>query len=132
MAFFNEFSNKAKGFADTATEKAKELADVAAEKAKEAAEAAKLTAAILSEQRSLDKSYKAIGAWYVSLEQEEVPEGIADVVAAAKASKEKLAEMKAQRQKDSDEPLILERACPLCGGISEGKFCPFCGAPIGE
>jgi len=132
MAFFEEFSSKAKDFAGTATEKAKELADVAAEKAREAAEAAKLTAAILSEQRNLNKSYKTIGAWYVSLEQEEIPEGIADVVAAARASKEKLAEMKAQRQKDCDEPLILERACPLCGGISEGKFCPFCGAPIGE
>ena len=133
MAFFDELSSKAKKFVDTATDKAKELADVATDKAKEAADATKQTAAILSEQRSLDKSYKVIGEWYVSLEQEEIPEAIADVVAAAKASLAKIAELKEQRQKDvEEEPIVLERACPLCGGLSEGKFCPFCGAPMGE
>ena len=134
MAFFDELSSKAKKFVGTATDKAKELADVATDKAKEAADATKLPAAILSEQRSLDKSYKAIGEWYVSLEQEEIPEAIADVVAAAKASKEKIAALKEAREKEAVEeaPAILERACPLCGGVSEGKICTFCGAPMGE
>ena len=123
MAFFDDFSSKAKKFVDAATDKAKEAAD-----------ATKQTAAILSEQRSLEKSYKAIGEWYVSLEQEEIPEAIADVVAAARASQEKSAALKEERQKEAveEEPVVLERACPLCGGVSEGKFCPFCGAPMGE
>ena len=135
MAFFDELSSKAKKFVGTATDKAKELADVATDKAKEAADATKQTAAILAEQRNLDKSFKAIGEWYVSLEQEEIPEAIADVVAAAKASQAKIAELKAQRQKgeeEVEEVIVLERPCPLCGGLSEGKFCPFCGAPMGE
>ncbi len=134
MAFFDDFSSKAKKFVGTAADKAKELADVATDKAKEAADATKVTAAILSEQRSLEKSYKAIGEWYVSLEQEEIPEAIADVVAAAKASQEKIAALKEERQKEDaeEEEVVLERACPLCGGVSEGKFCPFCGAPMGE
>ena len=135
MAFFDDFSNKAKKFVDTAADKAKEFADVATDKAKEAADATKLTAAILSEQRSLDKSYKAIGEWYVSLEQEEIPEAIADVVAAAKASKAKIAALKEERAKEepvAEAPASAERSCPLCGGMSEGKFCPFCGAPMGE
>ena len=134
MAFFDELSSKAKKFVDTASDKARELADVATDKAKEAADATKLTAAILSEQRSLDKSYKAIGEWYVSLEQEEIPEAIADVVAAAKASKEKIAALKEERAKEpaAEEPVMSEHSCPLSGGTSEGKFCPFCGAPMGE
>jgi len=122
MAFFDELSSKAK-----------KLVDTAADKAKEAADATKVTAAILSEQRNLEKSYKAIGEWYVSLEQEEIPEAIADVVAAAKASQARIAELKEQRQKeDVVEESVVERACPLCGGLSEGKFCPFCGAPMSE
>ena len=52
MAFFDDFPQKAKSMAAAAGEKARDVAD-----------SAKLTAAILSEQRELDKNYRAIGEW---------------------------------------------------------------------
>ncbi len=121
MAFFDDFSKKAK-----------EFAGVASEKAKEAADSAKITAAILSEQRELDKSYKAIGEWYVSQLEDGAPEAVADLVAAAKASQEKIAQLQAARQKEEAQAAPQEKTCPLCGAVSDGKFCPQCGAPMGE
>jgi len=121
MAFFDEFSEKAKG-----------LADAAAGKAKEAMDSAKVTAAIVAEQRALEKSCKTIGEWYLAQKVEDVPEEIAEAVAAARASEEKLEELKAARQKAEAEPEKTERACPLCGAMSDGKFCPQCGAPMGD
>ena len=133
MAFLDDFPEKAKEFAGTASEKAKDLADAAVVKAKEVADNAKLTAAILSEQRALDKSYKAIGEWYLSQLEGDAPEAIADVVAAAQASQTKLEELRAARQKTgAAEPIPVEHSCPLCGAVSDGKFCPQCGAPMGD
>lgn len=121
MAFFDEFSQKAKNFANVATEKTKEAVD-----------SAKLTASILAEQRELDKNYRAIGEWYVSTCEEDVPEAVADIVSAAKASKARVAELQELRKKVGEDAGVQERACPLCGTKSDGKFCPQCGAPIGE
>ena len=118
MAFLDDFSKKAK-----------EFADVASEKAKEAAGNAKAVAATMAEVRELDKSYKAIGEWYVSQLEGDAPEAVADLVAAARASQVKIAELQAARQKETAEP---ERKCPLCGAESSGKFCPQCGAPMGD
>lgn len=119
MAFLDDFSKKAK-----------EFADVASGKAKEAAGSAKVMAATLAEVRELDKSYKAIGEWYVSQLEGDAPEAIADLVAAARASQEKIAELQAARQKEATAETM--RKCPLCGAESSGKFCPQCGAPMGE
>ena len=62
MAFVDEFSQKAR-----------ELAGAASEMAKEAAGNVKVTASILAEQREMDKNYRAIGEWYVSQLDGEVP-----------------------------------------------------------
>ena len=121
MAFFDEFSQKAKTFANVATEKTKEVVD-----------SAKLTASILAEQRELDKSYRAVGEWFVSTCEEEIPEAVADIVAAAKASKERIAELQELRRKVGEDTAAEDRTCPLCGTKTDGKFCPQCGAPIGE
>ena len=116
-AFFDDFPQKAKSMAAAATEKARDVAD-----------SAKLTASILSEQRDLDKNYRAIGEWYVSTLIEDAPESVADLVAAARKSQNRIAELKEARQQIGGEG---GKTCPLCGTVSEGKFCPQCGAPLG-
>ena len=132
MAIFDDFPGKAREFADVATDKARELADAAVVKAREAADAARLRAAILSEQRALNRSCRAVGEWYLSQLEGDAPADIAETVAAARASEAKLAELRAQRQKDDGAEDDGLRTCPLCGERSEGKFCPQCGAPLGD
>ena len=85
MAFLEELPEKAKEFAGAATEKVRELADAAAEKTKEAVDSAKVTAAVVAEQRALERSCRTIGEWYLSQLEGEAPEAVADLVAAARA-----------------------------------------------
>ena len=135
MAFFDELSKKAQAYAGVAVDKAKDLAGVASEKAKTAAESAKINMAIVMEQRELDKNYKAIGEWFVSEYAQEIPEAVKDVVEAVNASKAKIAELEASKPQ-KEEPIAeeepAERVCPVCGVTSDSKFCPQCGAPMGE
>lgn len=133
MAFFDELTKKARNLAETATEKAKDLAETASEKAKAATDSAKISMEILSEQREIEKNYRAIGEWFVSEFQGELPDAVKDVVAAVAASKEKIAQLEAskpQKEESAQEPDA--RQCPVCGAFSQGKFCPECGAPMGE
>ena len=67
--------------------------------------------AILSEQRELEKNYRAIGEWYVSTLGGDAPEAVADIVAAIKSSQEKLAAYEAAKAeaaaaKKAQEPII--------------------------
>ena len=91
--------------------------------------------AIMMEQRELDKNYKAIGEWFVSEYAEEIPEAVKDVVEAVNASKAKIAELEASKPQ-KEEPIAeeepAERVCPVCGVTANSKFCPECGAPMGE
>ena len=137
-------------FFDNLGKKAQDMASAAGEKAKMAADTAKLNMQIASEQREIEKDYKTIGEWYMAEHADEAPEAIADVVAAIKAAKEKIAELeeaKEQRKSGSDDVIPAEGAvaeeaccaaapemkvCPVCGNASQGKFCPQCGAPMGE
>jgi len=116
--------------------KAKEAAAAAAEKARAVADSAKISAAIIAEKRELDKSYRAIGQWYAcEYAGDDVPDAIADVVAAVRASQEKIAELQASREaaETAESAEAPEGAiCPVCGKISDTKFCPHCGAPMGE
>ena len=95
--------------------------------------------AISTEQREMEKNYRAIGEWFVSEYEGEIPDAVKDVVAAVLASKEKIAELEASKPKKEDAPEdvievepVAEKTCPVCGVKSDSKFCPECGAPMGE
>ena len=136
MAFFDELTKKAQLVAGAAAEKAKDLAETATEKAKAATDAAKVDMEILSEQREIEKNYRAIGEWFVSEFQGELPDAVKDVVAAVNASKARIAELEASKPSKAepavDEEQVSVKVCPVCGNASQGKFCPQCGAPMGE
>ena len=103
MAFFDELTKKAQLVAGAAAEKAKDLAETATEKAKAATDAAKMNMEILSEQREIEKNYRAIGEWFVSEFQGELPDAVKDVVAAVNASKEKIAQLEAAKRKEETQ-----------------------------
>ena len=136
MGILNDISKKAQEYAGIAVDKAKDLAEVAADKAQALTDTAKVNMAIMSEQRELDKNYRAIGEWFVSEYQGEIPDAVKDVVAAVAASKERIAQLEASKPR-KDEPAVDEsevtfKVCPVCGAASDSKFCPHCGAPMGE
>jgi len=122
MAFFNDL-----------TKKAKDMASVAADKAKDAAEVAKINMAIAGEQREIDKNYRAIGEWYMNEYEGEIPDGVRALVDAVSASKAKIAELEAAKVKEEAvEAAPAGKKCPICGAEADSKFCPQCGAPMGE
>ncbi len=123
MSYFEEMTQKAKTAVSTAAEKAREVAD-----------SAKISAAIIAEKRELDKSYRALGQWYAcEYGAGEVPEAVADIMAAVRVSQDRIAELQASREAaESAESTAPEEGavCPVCGKITNTKFCPHCGAPM--
>ena len=107
MAFFEDLSRKVQDAAFAAAEKGKEVAAIASEKAQDAAESVKTSVAIASEQRAIEKNYRAIGEWYVSELTGEAPEAVADIVKAIRDSQAKIAELQGQAK---DEPVEAECA----------------------
>ena len=111
MSFFENITEKAKQYANIAADKATALAEAAADKAKDVKETAQLNMAIKTEQREMEKNYRAIGEWYVSTLEGDAPEAVADIVAAIKASQKKLAAYEAAKAeaaaaKKAHEPII--------------------------
>lgn len=138
MPFSEDLTKKAQQVAGAAAEKAKDLAGTATEMAKAAIDTAKMNMEILSEQREIEKNYRAIGEWFVSEFQGEVPDAVKDVVAAVNASKEKIAQLDASKKKETAqeaEPVEKSddaKTCSVCGTVSDSNFCPHCGAPMGK
>ena len=138
MPFSEDLTKKAQQVAGAAAEKAKDLAGTATEMAKAAIDTAKMNMEILSEQREIEKNYRAIGEWFVSEFQGEVPDAVKDVVAAVNASKEKIAQLEASKKKETAqeaEPVEESddaKTCSVCGTVSDSNFCPHCGAPRGQ
>ena len=127
MAFFNDL-----------TQKAKNMAAVAADKTKDAAEAVKVNVAIAGEQKEIDKNYRTIGEWFVNEYEGEFPDAICELVEAIAASKNRIAELEASKVKEvvPAEAEVVEaevvKTCAVCGAEVNAKFCPQCGAPVGE
>ena len=122
-------------FLEELTKKAQAVATVATEKAKDAAELAKTNLAISGEQREIDRCYRTIGEWFVSEYEGEIPDAVRDLVESVAAAKEKIAQLEASKPaKEDAEPIVVssEKNCPICGAAAESKFCPQCGAPMGE
>lgn len=138
MPFSEDLTKKAQQVAGAAAEKAKDLAGTATEMAKAAIDTAKMNMEILSEQREIEKNYRAIGEWFVSEFHGEVPDAVKDVVAAVNASKEKIAQLEASKKKETAqeaEPVEKSddaKTCSVCGTVSDSNFCPHCGAPMGK
>ena len=128
---------------DDLTRKAKNVMDVVVDKTKDAADLTRLNVAIAGEQREIDKNYRTIGEWYVSEYEGEIPDAVRDLVDAVSASKSKIAELEAQKQtlKEDDavvppdvdpDPQPGQKVCRICGAVSDSRFCPQCGAPMGD
>ena len=121
-------------FLNSLGEKAKEVAFTAGEKAKAAAESAKVSVQIMNEQRNIDKSYRAVGEWFVAEFQGEIPAEVKDLVDAINASKLRIAELQAQPEEEIEVEIIVEeeeivkKFCVGCGAEVTGKFCSNCGA----
>ena len=101
---FDNLKKKAQDVAFIATEKAQEVAAVASEKAQDVADRAKIEYAIAAEKHSIEKNYRAIGEWYVST-VETVPDAVADIVAAVRASQAKIAELEASKDDKGEAPV---------------------------
>lgn len=126
MAFnFDELKNKAKN-----------VANKAADRTKDAAELVKINVAIAGEQKEIDKNCRAIGEWFVSEYEGEIPEAVRETVEAVNASKAKIAELEASKpvkeEAAEEEEAPAGKKCPICGAESDSKFCPQCGAPMGD
>ena len=122
---------------DELTRKTKDVATKVADRAKDAAELVKLNVAIAGEQKEIDKNFRAIGEWFVSEYEGEIPDAVREAVEAVNAGKAKIAELEASKPVKEEPAGEAEEApagkkCPICGAESDSKFCPQCGAPMGE
>lgn len=137
MSFFENITEKAKLYANIAAEKAKDVAEVAADKAKDVKETAQLNIAIKTEERELEKNYRALGQWFAEEFEGEIPEAVKDVVAAIQASRAKIEEMEAalDEKPHTEIEITIEKesdlnTCPVCGTATNTRFCPDCGAEV--
>ncbi|MCR5825054.1 MAG: hypothetical protein K6G54_00660 [Oscillospiraceae bacterium] len=110
MANFEDLKRAAQNAAYTAAEKAQDVAAAAGEKAGAVKDVAKTNLSLVTEKRSLEKSYQALGEWYAAQCGDDVPEAAADLVATIRATQEKLEELKALKgEQDASTREMLGR-----------------------
>ncbi len=136
MGILNDISKKAQEYAGIAVDKAKDLAEVAADKAQTLSDTAKTNMAIMNEQRELEKNYRAIGEWFVAKHQSDVPacrQGRGGCRQRQQGAYRPAGGSKPRKDEPAvDESEVTFKVCPVCGAASDSKFCPHCGAPMGE
>lgn len=150
MAFFEELGKKLKDVAAVTVEKTKDVAAAATEAAKDTAELAKINVAIAGEQREIEKNFRTIGEWFATEFDGEIPEAVKPLFEAIAASKQKIADLEASKpvkeeapapapaaeaapaEEPAPAPAAAAKKCPICGVESDSRFCPQCGAPMGD
>lgn len=80
----------------TAGEKAGAIKGYAAEKAGALKDYAAAGVSLMSEKRSLEKNYQALGEWYAAQCGDDAPEAVSDIVRAIRASQSRIAELRAR------------------------------------
>ena len=104
--------------------RAQNAAAVAGEKAEAVKLAAKTGVAIAAERRSLEKSYQALGEWFAAqCGCDDVPEGVADILAAIRASQDKLELLRSMKsEQDANARELLDRGVdPGAGPRGSGR-----------
>jgi len=101
--------------------RAQDAAAVAGEKAEAVKLAAKTGVAIAAERRSLEKSYQALGEWFAAqCGCDDVPEGVADILAAIRASQDKLELLRSMKsEQDANARELLDRGVDFFVGKAE-------------
>ena len=127
--------------------RAKNVAGTVADTAKVTLDRIRIDLAIAGEQKEIDKNCLVIGQWFVTDYEGEIPDSVKELVDAVNASKAKIAELEASKpvkpepapaeeEAAADEEVAAEepagKACPICGKVSNTRFCPHCGAPMGD
>lgn len=85
---------KAGTLKDYAAEKAGVFMDYAGGKAGALKDSAAAGFSLMSEKRSLEKNYQALGEWYAAQCGDDAPEAVSDVVRAIRASQSRIAELR--------------------------------------
>lgn len=88
---------------DYAGEKASALKDYALGKAGALRDYAVSSVALMSEKRTLEKNYQALGEWYAAQCVDGAPDAVADIVRAIHASQAKIAELRERGAKEPEE-----------------------------
>ena len=140
MAFFEELGRKAKDVAAVAADKAKDVAAVAADKARETTEKTKISVLSPVSSGRSRRTARLIGEWFINEYEGELPEGVQELADAVAASKARIAELEEQKnaikvehvEGSAAEAGAVVKTCPVCGAESDSKFCPQCGAPMGD
>lgn len=130
MGLFDNLGKKVQDVAFAAADKAQGVAAAASEKAQNVADRAKTEYAIAQEKRSMDKNYRAIGEWYLSTLGDEIPDAVADIVMAIRASQVNIEALEATRPVKEANVDVEIHFCPNCGEQVTSKFCPKCGTEL--
>ena len=121
VAILGYAGEKAEALKGLAGGKAGAFISFAGEKAEAIRDAAVSGMTVMSERRSLEKNYQALGEWYAAQCGEDAPEAVADIVRAIHASQKKIAELRERGAKESEADAVPEEAPAAEASAPDGK-----------